>query len=123
VLDALRAIAPLHAIRGNNDMAPWARDLPDSLAVELGGAKLFVLHDIKTLRRYPPPPGTQVVVCGHSHKPLVERVEAGFLLINPGSAGPRRFSLPISAAELLIHAGGFEARIQVLTVANSRLPR
>lgn len=123
VLDALRAVAPLHAIRGNNDTAAWAGDLPDTLALELCGVRLFVLHDFNTLKQYPMPAGTQVVVCGHSHKPLVQQMPAGFLLINPGSAGPRRFTLPISAAELLIDAQGrFEARIQPL-VAKTVLPR
>jgi putative phosphoesterase len=124
VLDALRAIAPLHAIRGNNDTADWASGLPDTLAVELGGVKLFVLHDFKALKQHPAPAGTQVVVCGHSHKPVIERTAAGFLLVNPGSAGPRRFTLPISAAELLIHTGGHvEPRIESLAVAKPAHPR
>jgi hypothetical protein len=123
VLEALRSIAPLHAIRGNNDTAAWARELPDALVLELGGTKLFVLHDFNTLGRHPVPAGTRVVVCGHSHKPLVRQMPEGFLLVNPGSAGPRRFTLPISAAELMIEAPGrFEARIQPL-VAKVGHPR
>jgi putative phosphoesterase len=115
VLRALEALAPVHAIRGNNDTGPWARELPDSLAVELGGVRLFVLHDFKTLARHPAPPGTQVMVCGHSHKPLVADRAEGFRLVNPGSAGPRRFKLPVTAAELLAAAGGaFELRIRDL---------
>ena len=106
VLNALRAIAPLHAIRGNNDTDDWAKDLPDTLAIELAGVKLFVLHDFNTTRRHPVPPGTQVVVCGHSHKPVIQEHPAGFLLVNPGSAGPRRFNLPVSAAQLRIGPGG-----------------
>ena len=115
VLEALRAIAPLHAVRGNNDTGDWARDLPDTLAFEFGGLRLFVLHDLKTLKRWPAPAGTQVVVCGHSHKPLVMRHENAFLVVNPGSAGPRRFRLPVSAAELAIGVSGtFEARLATL---------
>jgi len=115
VLHALRAIAPLHAIRGNNDTGDWAQDLPDTLALEFGGVRLFVVHDLKTLKRWPAPAGTQVVVCGHSHKPLVSPHENGFLLVNPGSAGPRRFKLPVGAAELAIGgSGAFEARLAPL---------
>ena len=113
VLDALRAIAPLHAIRGNND--GWAAGLRDELSVEIGGVRLYVIHDFKTIARWPVPAATQVVVCGHSHQPLVTRHDAGFLLVNPGSAGPRRFKLPVSAAELVLDArGGFDARITAL---------
>jgi putative phosphoesterase len=113
VLQALEAIAPLHAIRGNND--GWARGLPDTLAVEIGGLRIYAIHDFKTAARWPVPAGTQVVVCGHSHKPLVSQQPEGFVLVNPGSAGPRRFKLPVTAAELLLRAsGGFEARFQAL---------
>jgi putative phosphoesterase len=114
VLDALRAIAPLHAIRGNNDTADWAARLPPTLTVELAGVRLHVVHDAHALGREPPPPGTQAVVCGHSHKPLVEQ-RAGYLLVNPGSAGPRRFKLPVTAAEMLVDARGrFDVRIAAL---------
>ena len=112
VLHALRAIAPLHVIRGNNDTAEWARDIPDTLAIELGGVHLFALHDLKTLKHWPAPEGTHVVVCGHSHKPQVSRHTGGFLVVNPGSAGPRRFKLPVSAGELLVTGdGAFEPRV------------
>lgn len=106
VLRALEAIAPLHAIRGNNDTGAWARDVPDTRVLELGGVRLFVLHDLHTLKQFPAPAGTQVVVCGHSHKPQVAPHPPGFLVVNPGSAGPRRFTLPVSAAELLVDAHG-----------------
>lgn len=115
VLQTLSAIAPLHAIRGNNDTGAWAKDLPDALALELGGIRLFVLHDVHTLGRHPAPPGTQVLVCGHSHKPLVQPQARGWLLVNPGSAGPRRFKLPVSAAEMLVDARGrFEVKLATL---------
>lgn len=106
VLQALRAIAPLHAIRGNNDTQPWAANLPDSLAVVVAGVRIFVVHDAKTLDRFVPPQGTQVVVCGHSHKALVHADARGWLLVNPGSAGPRRFKLPLTVAELRLDASG-----------------
>ena len=110
VLDALRAIAPLHAIRGNND--GWARGLPDELSMEIGGLRLFVIHDFKTTGRWPVPAGTDVVVCGHSHRPVVSAHPDGFLLVNPGSAGPRRFKLPVTAAELVVdELGHVNARI------------
>lgn len=112
VLRALEAIAPLHAIRGNNDTGAWAKDLPDTLTLGLGGVRLFVLHDLHTLKHHPAPGGTQVVVCGHSHKPQVAPYPSGFLVVNPGSAGPRRFTLPVSAGELLVDAQGrFEAKL------------
>jgi putative phosphoesterase len=113
VLQALAAIAPLHAIRGNND--GWAKALPDTLAVEIGGVRIYVIHDFKTVARWPVPAGTQVVVCGHSHKPLVASQPDGSLLVNPGSAGPRRFKLPVTAAELVLRTPRrFEARIEAL---------
>jgi hypothetical protein len=115
VLQALQALAPLHAIRGNNDTGAWAKDLQDTLTIEAGGVKLFVLHDLHTLRDHPPPGGTQVVVCGHSHKPSVQPHAGGFLVVNPGSAGPRRFKLPVSAGELLVDASGeFEVKLATL---------
>jgi uncharacterized protein len=121
VLAALRAIAPVHAIRGNNDTGGWARDLRDSLSVELAGVHLFVLHDSKTLGRYPAPHGTQVIVCGHSHKPQVEQRPDGCVLANPGSAGPRRFKLPVTAAEMLVHGPGrFEIRVHDLLAPPQR---
>jgi hypothetical protein len=115
VLRALQALAPLHAVRGNNDTGAWAQDLPDSLVLELGGVRLFVLHDLHTLEQFPAPAGTQVVVCGHSHKPRVQPHPSGFLVVNPGSAGPRRFSLPVSAAELHVDAHGrFDVKLATL---------
>lgn len=112
ILDHLHALAPLTVVRGNNDGAAWAASVPDTQAVELGGVSLFVLHDLKELSLRPAPAGTQVIVCGHSHRPSVTRRPDGVLVVNPGSAGPRRFSLPVSAAELLVAADGtFEARV------------
>lgn len=101
VLDDLRAIAPTVAVRGNNDRGPWADKLRASETVKVGGVLIYVVHDIADLSKDPAAAEADIVVTGHSHKPLVER-RAGVLFINPGSAGPRRFKLPISACELVI---------------------
>jgi putative phosphoesterase len=108
ILEVLAAIAPLTAVRGNNDHGPWAERLPLTASVQFGGIGVYVLHDIADLKRHPPPAGTRVVVTGHSHKPLV-REEGGVLYVNPGSAGPRRFSLPISVGELRIEGASVRA--------------
>ncbi len=110
VLDALRRIAPVTAVRGNNDRGAWASCLRETELIRLGAACLCVIHDLAQLDIDPPACGVQVVVCGHSHKPLVERRD-GVLYVNPGSAGPRRFKLPISLAELWIEGDGVSARI------------
>lgn len=105
VLAALGAIAPLMAIRGNNDAGAWARGLPGTRVVEVGGARLFVLHAIGDLRHDPARGGYAAVIAGHSHRPSIERRD-GVLFVNPGSAGPRRFKLPIAIARLTVGAGG-----------------
>jgi putative phosphoesterase len=99
ILDELRKIAPVIAIRGNVDVEEWARDLPETEIVETEAATIFVIHDVNQLDLKPEAAGFQIVVSGHSHKPGdIER--NGVRYINPGSAGPRRFSLPISLAWL-----------------------
>lgn len=115
VLDALRALAPLTAVRGNNDRGAWARAIPETDAVQLGRVRLYVLHDLKTLGIDPAAAGFRVVVSGHSHRPRVEE-RAGVLFVNPGSAGPRRFRLPVSVAVLEIRGADARARIQPLDV-------
>lgn len=102
VLEQLRAIAPLTAVRGNNDAGAWALSLQVTETVRFGAVAVHVIHDLKELGSVA---GVQVVVSGHSHKPRVEQRD-GVLFVNPGSAGPRRFSLPISAGELRIDAAG-----------------
>jgi putative phosphoesterase len=109
ILDALAAIAPVTAVRGNNDRGAWAERLRETELVEAGGIWLYAIHDRAQLDIDPVAAGVQVVVSGHSHKPSVERRE-GVLYVNPGSAGPRRFSLPISVGELTIAAGVVAAR-------------
>src|SRR5215207_3817571 len=100
VLDTLRDIAPVVAVRGNNDKGQWAESLPHWEVVEIGSVSIYMLHDLKEIDISPA--GTfQVVVSGHSHKPAIEE-RRGVLYVNPGSAGPRRFSLPISLAHLRV---------------------
>jgi uncharacterized protein len=107
VLQALRALAPLTAVRGNNDHGAWAGALPEQVTVRLGGIAIHVVHDLHDLVL---PVDARVVVCGHSHKPSVEERD-GVLYVNPGSAGPRRFKLPISAGELRIVGTAVEAKL------------
>jgi hypothetical protein len=97
ILDALRKIAPVTAIRGNIDGSGPCAALPATDLVELGGTAFYLLHDLKKLDLDPVAAGISVVVSGHSHKPAIES-RRGVLYLNPGSAGPRRFSLPITVA-------------------------
>jgi len=101
VLEALAGIAPVTAIRGNNDRDAWGRALPDTDMLELGGAWIYLVHDLGDLDIEPGLAGVDVVMSGHSHKPAVFE-EEGVLFVNPGSAGPRRFKLPVTVAELKI---------------------
>jgi putative phosphoesterase len=109
ILEALRAIAPLTAVRGNNDHGAWARRLRDVELLKMAGVRICVVHDVRDFEGNP----CRVVVSGHSHKPRVEEKD-GILYVNPGSAGPRRFSLPIAAGELTISAASVRARIKEL---------
>lgn len=109
VLEALAVLAPLTCVRGNNDRGAWAQALPPAATVRLAGVMLHVVHDLRDLDL---PTGARVVVTGHSHKPGVEERQ-GVLYVNPGSAGPRRFKLPVAAGELLVDAGqGVDARLR-----------
>lgn len=108
VLDGLRELAPVAAVRGNNDHGPWADALPATDAVEVGGLWLYVLHDLHELDLDPAAAGFAAVIAGHSHKPRLE-TKRGVLYLNPGSAGPRRFTLPVAVARLHIAAGRVEA--------------
>jgi hypothetical protein len=119
VLEALRAIAPVVAVRGNNDTGAWARRLPEVETVEIGGVTLYVLHDVKTLGLDPARGGYHAVIAGHSHRPVVARRD-GVMFLNPGSAGPRRFSLPVALARLTIRQGRVSARIVELAVPAPR---
>jgi len=107
VLQALARIAPLAAIRGNNDSESWAQATPETRTVEAGCKRFYLLHDLKTLDIDPVAAGIDVVIAGHSHKPLAETRD-GVLYLNPGSAGPRRWRLPITLSRLRIVAGQIE---------------
>jgi putative phosphoesterase len=110
VLETLRAIAPLTAVRGNNDRGAWAAELRESELVRLGDVFLYVVHDLAEIDIEPRAAGVQVVVAGHSHRPAIDERD-GVLYVNPGSAGPRRFRLPISAAELAVEGTRVSARL------------
>jgi putative phosphoesterase len=101
ILDRLREIAPTFAVRGNVDTAPWATQFPMTEVVEACERQLYVLHDLATLDLDPAAAGFAAVIYGHSHKPLAE-TRNGVLYLNPGSAGPRRFNLPICLATLYV---------------------
>lgn len=99
ILDMLRKIAPVVAVRGNVDTAEWAKSLPETAVVEAGGVRILVLHDANALDLDPGAAGFQIVVSGHSHK-FGRSERKGVMFLNPGSAGPRRFNLPITVARL-----------------------
>jgi putative phosphoesterase len=113
VLESLAHIAPVHAIRGNNDRAQWAERLPDTCAIELGGVAIYVIHDVKELVHEELDASIRVVISGHSHAPRVQEVD-GVLYLNPGSAGPRRFRLPVTVGYLNIERRQASARIVAL---------
>jgi putative phosphoesterase len=115
VLEKLRRIAPVTAVRGNNDKGPWAKSLSEHEVVEFGAVSVYVRHDRSQLDIDPRAAGFRVLVFGHSHQPDVESRD-GILYVNPGSAGPRRFKLPIAVGELLIEGDRVDARIIELTV-------
>ena len=110
VLDELSAIAPTTAVRGNNDQGAWAAALPETTRLELGTVCLYVIHDLSGLDIDPQAAGVDVVVSGHSHRPLMQE-RNGVLYVNPGSAGPRRFKLPIAVGELTIASRSVSPRI------------
>jgi putative phosphoesterase len=110
VLEALARIAPVTAVRGNNDRAPWAARVPETEQLTLGGALVYVLHIVGELALDPAAAGFAAVIAGHSHRPSSER-KGGVLWFNPGSAGPRRFKLPVSLGRLTIREGAIDARL------------
>jgi uncharacterized protein len=111
ILEELRKIAPITAIRGNVDKAAYFRFLPETDAVELGGKLFYLIHSVKDLDLEPEAAGIAAVISGHSHKPLTEW-RNGVLFFNPGSAGPRRFSLPVSVGVIKVQ----DERIAAKTV-------
>ncbi|MCG6204120.1 metallophosphatase family protein [Rhodopseudomonas sp. HC1] len=113
IIETLRTLAPVTAIRGNIDRGDWARAYRETERVEIAGRTLFVLHDFKTLAIDPESDGVDVVVCGHSHAPRIE-TQGSVLILNPGSAGPRRFKLPVTLAMLELADGQMHAEIHEL---------
>jgi putative phosphoesterase len=116
ILEKLSTIAPVTAVRGNIDKGKWSRKLPETDALELGGSSIYVLHDLAQLDLKPKAAGFAVVVSGHSHVPKQETRD-GVLYLNPGSAGRRRFSLPVSIGKLLVAEGS--VRGEILTLLTS----
>jgi putative phosphoesterase len=104
VLSDLSALAPVIAVRGNIDRDDWAGQLPETAAVPIGDLYLYMIHDVKQLDIDPAASGFSGVISGHSHRPLIER-RGGLLYLNPGSAGPRRFALPVTVARLYLRLG------------------
>lgn len=116
ILDALRAIAPLTVIRGNVDVSDWAQALPETEMVTIEGVCLYVLHNLSDLDLDPAAAGIRVVISGHTHKPKIEE-RGGVIYINPGAAGARRFTLPVTVGSLSLSADGMiEPRIHTLFV-------
>jgi len=114
ILERLRELAPVHAVRGNNDTQPWALELPERLDLRFAGVRMHVVHDLKALGG-DVPTACDVLVSGHSHRPGIQRRD-GVLLVNPGSAGRRRFSLPVSVGWLEIDGDSVEAHIETLAI-------
>jgi uncharacterized protein len=113
ILDELATLAPVTAVRGNNDSHAWADRLHEMELIKFGDIGIYVIHDLKDLDIDPHAAEIHVVISGHSHKPMIEKRD-GVLYVNPGSAGPRRFQLPISVAELSIDGNSVSARIIAL---------
>ena len=114
VVEGLRRIAPTTAIRGNIDVAEWSKGYPDTEFVVLGGRALYVLHNVNEIKFDPAASGFDVVISGHSHRPKIE-TKNGVLYVNPGSAGPRRFKLPIAVAILALSDRAILPRILEIT--------
>ena len=115
VLERLRRLAPVVAVRGNNDRGEWANRIPEFQIVHLGDVSIYMLHDVKQLKLKSPAVNFHVLISGHSHRPSIDRRD-GILFLNPGSAGPRRFKLPISIARLTIHGSAAQAELIELPV-------
>jgi len=110
VLEELAALAPLTAVRGNNDRGAWAERLNETEFLQVGEVTIYAIHDLAELDIDPRAAEVDVVISGHSHKPRVEQRD-GVLYVNPGSAGPRRFKLPIALGELIVDGRRAAARI------------
>jgi hypothetical protein len=115
ILEKLAVIAPLTAVRGNVDTGAWARRLPETEVVEMGGVSIYVLHDLAQLDLKPRAAGFSVVISGHSHVSKQETRD-GVLYFNPGSAGPRRFRLPVTVGRLILQEA--TVRAEIITIAD-----
>lgn len=115
IIEQLRAIAPVHVVRGNCDHSPWAQTLAETEVVSVEGSDIYMIHDLGRLDLNPSAAGLAAVIYGHSHQPKIEERD-GVLYLNPGSAGPRRFSLPVSVAHLHLGEAGAQATIVELEV-------
>ncbi len=115
ILAQLSSIAPVTAVRVNNDKGAWAEAIPETECFEFSGIHVYAIHDLSQLDIEPSAAGIQDVVSGHSHKPLIERRD-GIFYVNPGSAGPRRFELSISVADILIEGSAVSPRIVDLDI-------
>jgi uncharacterized protein len=115
ILDRLRDIAPVTAVRGNVDREAWAQQIPLTNVLEAGGIAIYVFHDLQQLDLNPETAGFAAVVSGHSHVP-VQQTKNGVLYFNPGSAGPRRFHLPVSVGRIVVSRGRVTAEIVELDV-------
>ena len=116
VLETLRALAPVTAVRGNNDRDSWARGIAETEVLQVGEVFIHVLHDLAQLDVDPAAAGFQVVVSGHSHQPRIEE-RGGVLYVNPGSCGPRRFKLPVAVAELSVSGKSVKAKLVELDLS------
>ena len=108
VLENLGAFAPIFAVRGNNDKERWAKGIPETRIVPVGNVRVYMIHDVTEMETTPA--DCQVVIAGHSHRPLIEKRE-GILFLNPGSAGPRRFRLPTCVARLTVRGNSVGAKL------------
>ena len=115
VLTALGQLAPVTAVRGNNDRDEWARAVPETAVLRTSGVAIYVLHDIHELDLDPSAAEMAAVIAGHSHKPLL-KTEKGVLYLNPGSIGPRRFKLPIALGRLVVENGRVTGEILHLPI-------
>jgi uncharacterized protein len=113
VLERLRSVAPVTAVRGNIDKGAWAQKLPKTAALEIDHVGVYVIHDINELDVVPEAAGFKVVVSGHSHHPSIQE-RNGVLFVNPGSAGPRRFNLPVSLALMYVEDRSVEVQLVTL---------
>ena len=119
ILRQLERLAPVHAVRGNTDRGAWAANLPHTRVVEVGGVHLYVLHELFTLDLDPAAAGISAVIFGHSHSPHLQR-HNGVLFLNPGSAGPRRFTLPVTLVRIKLQGISLHPELVELKVSLRR---